>query len=1333
MLEFHLPRLHPRRAALLTGLLLVLLASLLPARSQAASTWAYTNLASCCSIDGQSGTFTGAYLAVGLNDRGDVVGNALSGGIQQGYVWRNNTFRILTHLAPLPGGSYTSPVRNRFASAVDINEAGTVVGTASDGLPSRHPSGGQHAVTWKPFTDSGTTPFDLGAYQYTTGSHVDDSPCGWSMTTPLDCYTQGTAINDAGDLAGTGEYNVAQTVDEGSQYGWPLLPFRIPGGDRKLLTAKGDPGAPDMLFYDVLGGHKLHAFQTRGMNASGQVVVTPNPSTPNDENTSGIYTRQSGGFGTPIPFKAGDSIFSKAINDQGWVVGADRTTTRAKLFKGGQIVNLPPLPGDIYSSANAINDRGDVVGASASSSCRRAVLWRHTDYTTPIDIAAQTANPSTPFSDAWDINERGQIVGSASTQPCGAGQSRPFLVTPPALLKIDDVALDQPDSGTGTIEFTVSLDSPSTDPITVDFATVNGTGNAGAKSGVDYTATSGTLTFAPGTTSKKIPVTVLSAGTGPNKTFTVKLTNAVGTSIDDDTGVGTIRNKSPLQVTLTPEQTRVEVEQNRDGPIPVDVKVEIAVTNTGNVPVDHVQIPEKLTLGWDGPAPAAGFPITQVDLPESARDLGTAAPGQTLRATYTLTVRADGKFTVDALVLADGAGQTLRGFATGKLESDTRLLVVNAEMGAQVRSQNRPGMIRAGSPFLVNVTLENRSFHRKIVVDPLYGELGGNAADGHAQERDVVPTAADPKGAMDEVRPSPYVVLAPGEKREFVVVVRTSASDAFAKLEGGGGTRATVGIAAPRIRAVSETNEVTDLPADRALVTDGSGSFAVSIDDAAPETAPFNPLEATFYVSAGSIWGLWRFTWGTFRGIVWDLPVGVVSGVWNVSSATLNAIDRTVELWYAIKDDPELRSQFFAAVGERVATAFKEAPFLLAGGIASIPGAVNHAIQSKLDALAKEWYAGDWKGALFELSASGNEGLANIATIVGPGLLARFPAAAAKWQAAKSALYTKLGNTLQSTVKKAASAKVAMNALRGVIQPGFVFTEKHMTRIFGISAKENGKIALYAKAKKISITLRSRAKQSIKFLEEGKAVLKPYWVKTKNVNQLDVDWLGYHADDIGSVVCRRPISEKTLLDRLRKRGVKPGTPQWEDIRERWKTRKKEWDGEFREMTQWDEAKGVKGKWPWEDNGVDPKLQADESRRYGFKLVYDKKKNQYVPQIRDRGKWKFITGDIDLIAITKADGTALEAADHVSILKDLRVLMGAQHPESATWINKAGDFWFTAKRNYLLNDGECCLAQYGIDGLVRAVKFNEALSAPWRWKNLNYRIRWFGAYQEAPGT
>ena len=51
----------------------------------------------------------------------------------------------------------------------------------------------------------------------------------------------------------------------------------------------------------------------------------------------------------------------------------------------------------------------------------------------------------------------------------------------------------------GAVDFTVSLDQPSANPITVDYATANNTAMAPG----DYTAATGTVTFAPGDTPRR--------------------------------------------------------------------------------------------------------------------------------------------------------------------------------------------------------------------------------------------------------------------------------------------------------------------------------------------------------------------------------------------------------------------------------------------------------------------------------------------------------------------------------------------------------------------------------------------------------------------------------------------------------------------------------------------------------------------------------------------------------------------------------------------------------------------------------------------------------------
>ena len=70
---------------------------------------------------------------------------------------------------------------------------------------------------------------------------------------------------------------------------------------------------------------------------------------------------------------------------------------------------------------------------------------------------------------------------------------------------VSDVQVEEGAGGTATdAVFTVSLSTPVDAPVTVDFATADGTADAGT----DYTAVSGTLTFAPGETVQTITVPI---------------------------------------------------------------------------------------------------------------------------------------------------------------------------------------------------------------------------------------------------------------------------------------------------------------------------------------------------------------------------------------------------------------------------------------------------------------------------------------------------------------------------------------------------------------------------------------------------------------------------------------------------------------------------------------------------------------------------------------------------------------------------------------------------------------------------------------------------------
>ncbi len=100
----------------------------------------------------------------------------------------------------------------------------------------------------------------------------------------------------------------------------------------------------------------------------------------------------------------------------------------------------------------------------------------------------------------------------------------------------------------GTFLFTVTLSQASGSRVTVRFATANGTAVAGRTG--DYTATSGTLTFNPGETSKTIAVAVRNDSLDEaDETFFVNLSKASGATIAAGRGTGTIVNDDGVLAT----------------------------------------------------------------------------------------------------------------------------------------------------------------------------------------------------------------------------------------------------------------------------------------------------------------------------------------------------------------------------------------------------------------------------------------------------------------------------------------------------------------------------------------------------------------------------------------------------------------------------------------------------------------------------------------------------------------------------------------------------------------------------------------------------------------
>jgi large repetitive protein len=105
---------------------------------------------------------------------------------------------------------------------------------------------------------------------------------------------------------------------------------------------------------------------------------------------------------------------------------------------------------------------------------------------------------------------------------------------------ISDVSKKEGDSGTTAYVFTVAVSGSPMSTVTVDWATGGGTASAVS----DYVPANGTVSFAPGVTTKTVTIQVVGdTGPEPNETFFVNLSNpSPNAYIFDPQGVGTIVN-----------------------------------------------------------------------------------------------------------------------------------------------------------------------------------------------------------------------------------------------------------------------------------------------------------------------------------------------------------------------------------------------------------------------------------------------------------------------------------------------------------------------------------------------------------------------------------------------------------------------------------------------------------------------------------------------------------------------------------------------------------------------------------------------------------------------
>ncbi len=197
----------------------------------------------------------------------------------------------------------------------------------------------------------------------------------------------------------------------------------------------------------------------------------------------------------------------------------------------------------------------------------------------------------------------------------------------------------------GTATLSATLSAPSSQTITVQYATSDGTATAGA----DYTASSGTLTFAPGVTSQNISVpTAGDALDEPDETFNIALSSPVNATIGDGTGIVTITDDDP---TPTLSIDDVIVAEGDAGTSVATFTVALSAASGRQVTVNFATSNDTATAGSD--YVAASGTVT-IPAGQASGSVAVTVNGDTLfeaTETFNITLSAPVNAT-----LADAAG-----------------------------------------------------------------------------------------------------------------------------------------------------------------------------------------------------------------------------------------------------------------------------------------------------------------------------------------------------------------------------------------------------------------------------------------------------------------------------------------------------------------------------------------------------------------------------------------------------------------------------------------------------------------------------------------------------
>lgn len=294
-----------------------------------------------------------------------------------------------------------------------------------------------------------------------------------------------------------------------------------------------------------------------------------------------------------------------------------------------------------------------------------------------------------------------------------AGVGSYTLEVRPATLSIAAASVTEGNSGTAVLTYVVSLSAPSSLPVTVGYATANGSATAGS----DYVAQSGTLTIAAGQTSGTVSILVKGdTAVEGNETLKLTLSGAAGAVLAGGasaiSATGTIRNDDTATARLVAFSAADASSDIQTAALRVAKEPPTAVSPAASEAGNDGVAPTSLAVVAKEDAPALALSVGPVDRSgtDAMSPLAAASPASNSRPSATLfglvdpaLVEAGRKPETGAFLAPAGASIDILAAQLASVNAGTRLgtadrIWTRVEGAAPWLSSTRP---HAGSGALV--------------------------------------------------------------------------------------------------------------------------------------------------------------------------------------------------------------------------------------------------------------------------------------------------------------------------------------------------------------------------------------------------------------------------------------------------------------------------------------------------------------------------------------------------------------------------------------------------------------------------------------------------------